>query len=228
LAESHSIATLAEVVGFTSDAEHVIAIDAHKGATPADDDSHLFLFRVPSLELVDRIPISHVRSVAISPDGKRLVIAVTDALILWDISEKKIVWSVPLASVMKIVFSADGEFVATELADRTIVVHNSSNGQTRIQLTHLRTRTTGMIFTPDNRTLVSGTTDDALIFSHIATGQGLLRVEQIGKVIRFEFSDRGRFLVCLVDCQHLNAPPEIVVLNASDPADNDDTTQELE
>ena len=83
----------------------------------------------------------------------------------------------------------------------------------------------GMIFSPDGRTLVTATLDKALTFTHVSTGEELLRVENVGIVNRIEFSDRDRFLACRSEPHDSTLPFEIVVLDGFYPSDEDDASK---
>jgi serine/threonine protein kinase/WD40 repeat protein len=212
-------------LGFTTGSKYAVANEFVRTGTKEstmeqtcnDEDSHLLLFSIPRLDIVARIPISKVNDVAFSPDGMRLVIGTTQALILWDIGGKKVVWSVPRLKIRKVAFSPDGKLIAAAANDRTTVICDTINGETQIQFTTFRSTTHIMTFSPDSRTLVSGTHDEAIVFNHVATGQELLCLENIGRVDRLEFADRNRYLVCQVDQRHSQPTSEVVVLDASDP-----------
>jgi RNA polymerase sigma factor (sigma-70 family) len=109
-----------------------------------------------------------------SPDSKMLAVATLEpALQLWDIGTGKLLHGIndpKKGFAHSVAFSPNGEMVAASLEGRIILV-DSRTGQ---QLRHLdtNTQTSGcLVFTPDGKTLVSGTQNGELRVWNTATGE---------------------------------------------------------
>ena len=111
--------------------------------------------------------------------------------------------------------------LATAISNRSIQIWNVIDGTLRVQLTNHRSLITRMTFSPDSKTLVTATEDRSIKFSHIATGQELLELPDIGLVHRLEFSDDGHRLICQTSTYDGTTPDEVEIFDASDVSDDD-------
>ena len=183
------------IIGFRPDSQSLVVADQHSTSPTSPEDSRIWLLGVPTFEEQEQIPIERTRAPALSPDGKHIVFATPEELMLWDILERKIVWRTPQADIRHIVYSPDGKTMATVLATRPIILWNSENGTKRTEITHHRSLVQRLVFSPDCRTLVTAAEDRSINFSHVVTGQKLLEFTEIGNVIRLEFSEDGKRLI---------------------------------
>lgn len=213
--------------GFLPDSQRLVLHDVYGDMMGSGEDSNLLILDVPSLKHVERVPVSGTKEVAISPDGRRMAIAIPQGVILWDVSANKIVWTVPQTNVLHLAFSPNGELIAMASANRSIAIRNSIDGTLRNEFTNFRALGNGMTFSPDGLSLVSAMPDGAVIFTHVATGQELLQIPNVGIMysIDLEFSIRDRCLVCRSRHNNTNppmdAPDEIVILDGADPTDDE-------
>ena len=219
--DEHSLATwrsceVMEIHGFSPDSKSLVVLDKTNVAGEERPEATVVLISVPTLERMESMPFQYARSPKYSPDGRRLAFATPDELILWDILEQKVVWKIFQPYVIRTVFSPDGTLIAMATSDRQVTIRNTVDGTTRIQLTNHRSVIQAMAFSADNRTLVTATSLGFLKFSHVATGQELLEFQHIDSVVRLEFEEGGRYLVCQLRHRGAETPDEILIFDASD------------
>jgi RNA polymerase sigma factor (sigma-70 family) len=97
--------------------------------------------------------------------------------------------------VYNFAFSRDGQLLASG-GDRTVIIWNAITGKEVRQLTGHESRVTGVAFSPDGRTMASGSADRTVRIWDLATGAELRRFEghdqTVGRVL---FSPDGQTLV---------------------------------
>jgi WD40 repeat protein/tRNA A-37 threonylcarbamoyl transferase component Bud32 len=118
-----------------------------------------------------------IRSVAFSPDGRRLASASDDCSVkVWDSAtgketltlrgHKKPVWGVA--------FSPDGQRLVSGSEDKTAKVWDAATGRELLTLTGHKMYVAAVAFSPDGRRIVTGSWDYSLKLWNAATGQDLL------------------------------------------------------
>lgn len=162
------------------------------------EDHTIWVIRVPNLDQAERIPVPFARNAVYSPDGKTLAITTQTGLVLWSMTENRILWTAPNSYILASSFSPDGELLAFAGNDRMIFLLNASDGTIRFQLTGHRDAVRTLSFTPDSKMLATGT-DDAVKFWHVANGQELLEIPHPNAEMRhLEFSSDGDHLICQI------------------------------
>ena len=138
-----------------------------------------------------------VWSIAISPDGGLLAMALDDGTIkLWDMADGKVretlnghrapVWSVRL--------SPDGKTLATASDDMTVRLWDLAGEKEPIEIKYDRS-IRSLAFSPDGKTLATGSRDGMVRFLDIGTGeQGFTFKAHAGVVMSLCFSRDGKML----------------------------------
>ena len=119
-----------------------------------------------------------VRSLAISPDGRRLVSGSADnTLIIWDTTTDQPIGA-PLTGhagwINSVAFSPDGKQIASASTDQTIRLWDAETGKLIGEplVGHAGT-VWSVAFSPDGKTLASGSDDLTIIIWDVATGKPL-------------------------------------------------------
>jgi WD40 repeat protein/serine/threonine protein kinase len=146
-------------------------------------------------------PSAAVRTIAISPDGGRLVSGSADNnLIIWDVETGQPIGS-PLightGSINNVAFSPDGKLIASASADTTIRLWNADTGESvGDPLTGHTDAVWSVAFSPDGQTLASASADLSIIIWDVTTrepiGEPLTGHEDI--VYTVAFSPDGKIL----------------------------------
>ena len=209
------------IVGFTAESRFLVIDHPPVDSNDWNTNPRVWLHALPTLEPVESIPVPLSQRQQISPDGHQIAMTTAKELILWDLFKKEVIWRVPQSGIRHLCFSADGQLLATAISNRSIQIWNVIDGTLRVQLTNHRSLITRMTFSPDSKTLVTATEDRSIKFSHIATGQELLELPDIGLVHRLEFSDDGHRLICQTSTYDGTTPDEVEIFDASDVSDDD-------
>jgi eukaryotic-like serine/threonine-protein kinase len=97
-----------------------------------------------------------VRSVAFSPDSKRLASASAEQLILWDVATGQELRTIPLTErARRVVFSPDGRRLAAVCAGHKVRLWDTDTGQELVSLQVSGGQLWGVAFSPDRRYLAS-------------------------------------------------------------------------
>ena len=150
----------------------------------------------------------HVNSLALSPDGKRIVSGGGDAIIkVWDIATGKELITIPKAhtnEITSVAFSPDGKRIASGDNSGEIKVWDEASGKEMIALKGHKNRIYSVAFSQDGTRIVSGSEDmtakvwDAVTWTEITTLQMTLQGHKSG-VSSVTFSPDGKRIV---SCDH--------------------------
>lgn len=135
--------------------------------------------------------------VAFSPDGNRLAAACVDgAVAVWDRSdpEQPMLLKGHRNTVRAIAFSLDGAIIVTGGTDLSLRFWNAADGQLRqspLQAALLQR----LVFSPDNKRLLSGSYNGEVKIWDVATGNEMLMLpKHAGEVQSITFSEDGKSL----------------------------------
>src|SRR4051812_14854616 len=117
-----------------------------------------------------------IRSVAVSPDGRRIATASFDNTArIWDAETGQEIMALgkPAEHFIQIVFSRDGNLIATASYDRTARLWDARTGQLIRDFTGHTDRLRSLAFSSDDRRLVTGSYDRTVRIWDVATGKQL-------------------------------------------------------
>jgi len=140
-----------------------------------------------------------VRSIAFSPDGRRLVTASSDkSARIWDAETGREILRLGghTGGVGSAVFSPDGGRVATASSDRTARIWDASTGREIAVLSGHTDRVRCVTFSPDGRQLATAANDKTARVWDAATGETIMVLRGHTEVLTWvAFSPDGRRLV---------------------------------
>lgn len=139
-----------------------------------------------------------VQTLAFTPDGKTLITSGVDALyVFWDVEtgDKKFTAAAPLLSgIVNLAVSRDGRYLAAGAIDRNVELRRVSDGEVIKILGGHEDFAHHLAFSPDGRTLVSASADQARLWD-LETGRLLTKFkahdDNIGGLV---FSPDGKSL----------------------------------
>ena len=141
---------------------------------------------------------SHIWSVAISPDGKRLASASNEVVKVWDAVTGREVFALPpedREQVLSVAFSPDSRLLAT--SGRTVKVWDAATGQKTLALTAPNEDATFVTFSPDGKRLVSASRDGTVTLWELPGGRESLTLSArgtSGAAVVAAFSPDGKYL----------------------------------
>ena len=139
-----------------------------------------------------------VWSIAISPDGDELAMALDDGTIkLWDMADGKVRETLNghRAPVWSVRFSPDGKTLATASDDMTVRLWDLTGHKDPIEIKYDRS-IRSLAFSPDGKTLATGSRDGMVRFLDIDTGQERFTFKaHSGILMSLVFSLDGKTLV---------------------------------
>jgi WD40 repeat protein len=138
--------------------------------------------------------IEGVFSLSFSPDGKLLASASNDgSALLWDIETMKLFRQIDIPTV-SLAFSPDGKHLALGNKEGLVTVIDTISFDQTTQYRHSN-RVYSLTFSPDSRTLASGSYDKTIILWNIENNQMIDRLEQHSSyVFALAFSPDGQKL----------------------------------
>jgi len=136
-----------------------------------------------------------VRSVALSPDGRRLAAGAADGwIVVWDLSTAQVVWKgqASTAAVLSLGFSADGALLLSGSSDQRVRLWDAATGEKRATLTGAGPADA---ISPDRRLVVTGGERVPLRIWDAASGKPILTFLRFGATA-LAFAPCGRAVVC--------------------------------
>jgi WD40 repeat protein/serine/threonine protein kinase len=203
LSRSRELAVTALTGVRQTDLALLLSLEALKSADTFEARNSL-LTALQSQPRIERYLQGHtggVRSLAVSPDGRRLVSGSADhTLIIWDVATDQPIGT-PLTGhtgwVNSIAFSPDGKRIASASTDQTIRIWNAETGEAEGEPLIGHTGSVWSVaFSPDGQTLASGSDDITVILWDVATGKpiGDPLTGHEGTVYSVTFSPDGKTL----------------------------------
>ncbi|MHC4426413.1 MAG: protein kinase domain-containing protein [Planctomycetota bacterium] len=141
----------------------------------------------------------HVNSVALSPDGKRIISGSNDKTIkVWDAETDTELMTLRGHSnkVWSVAFSPDGKRIVSGSVDKTIKIWDAATGIELMTLRGHGQATHVVAFSPDGKCIVSGSADNTIKVWDAATGTELMTLRgHNDRVISVAFSPDGKCIV---------------------------------
>jgi len=141
----------------------------------------------------------YVSSVAVSPDGKRVVSGSWDKLLkIWDVETGAEVRTLTghLGWVTSVTFSPDGKRIVSGSWDKTVKIWDAETGAEVCTLSGFSTKVTSVAFSPDGTRIVCGSVECILKIWDAATGAEVCTLAgHSSAVISVSFSPDGKRVV---------------------------------
>ena len=142
---------------------------------------------------------SSVRSVAYSPDGKRIVSGSYDKTVkVWDAATGQDLLSLKghTGGVSSVAYSPDGKRIVSGSYDKTVKVWDAATGQELLSLKGHMHSVASVAYSPDGKRIVSGSQDKTVKVWDAATGQDLLFLKGHTEVVySVAYSPDGKRIV---------------------------------
>jgi WD40 repeat protein/serine/threonine protein kinase len=168
--------------------------------------------------LAPQRPDNPLRSVAFSPDGKRLAAAHLNQLIhVWDVASgrRRFLLTVSRGNLNQVLYSPDGRYLAAASRDYDQTISKES-GEVKLwdAATGKEVRTlrghnrmvTSLAFTPDSRRLISGSNDWTVKVWEVSSGQEMLSFSlsqlELAPVFHLALSPDGKRLALALQGEH--------------------------
>jgi WD40 repeat protein len=153
-----------------------VSADGRRLASGGLRDKSIRIWDLETGLLVDELigPDLGIRSLAISPDGKRLVAGcVMSGAYVWDLPTRKILFSLPghAALVGAAAFSRDGTRIATGSLGKAFI-WDATSGKELLEVAPSEMPVNGLAFSPDGRFLATGS--DKFMLWSTETGKRVL------------------------------------------------------
>ncbi len=134
-------------------------------------------------------------SLAFSPDSRKLAVAGTNGLALWDVSQGRAIRTYAgVKAAVDIDFSADGKTLAVPV-DQAVKLLDAESGRELNLLVEHRTTVRLVKFSPTGKVLASVSPADGVKLWDVATGDELRTLDVHGFVNALAFSPDGQQLV---------------------------------
>ncbi|HZT03949.1 MAG TPA: protein kinase [Steroidobacteraceae bacterium] len=180
----------------------ILEVLPHKGSGPPYTTAALTVFdKALAQDAQDFALLGHtdrVRSIAYSPDGRRLITASYDGTArIWDAStgRQMLILQGHGGPVLAATFSPDGRRVATGSYDKTARIWDAATGRQLLVLPH-QERVRSVAFSPDGHQLITGAYDKAARIWDAATGRQVrVLTGHSALVTSAAFSPDGRRIV---------------------------------
>ena len=147
----------------------------------------------------DQNQIPAIENLAINADGSMIVATDEDkSLTLWDASTgaKRLVFTGHTAAVLSVAFSRDGKWIASGSADETIKIWSAETGQELQSLSGYSPGLLNIAFSPDGKRIVGAKDHATIAIWDTVSGAEALRIRQILRGGRAQFSPDGQELLC--------------------------------
>ncbi len=165
----------------------------------------VYVFDAESQAVVRRLSAPQVwlRSLDVSPDGKRAAAGTADGFVLtWDVETGAPLWSVRMhaSEVQRVAFSPDGRSLASSSSDRTVRVADAATGELRLLIPDNSDLVMSVAYSPDGTRLATAAFDSTVRIFDASTGAQLARLSAEGKAVRSaRFSPDGRTVAATGD-----------------------------
>ena len=169
---------------------------------------------VPEGESLKDFPNWHIknaytsyRDVAFSPNGKMLVTAADNTLIILDISSRHIVKILEghTGVINSIAFSPDGKIIATASNDKTVMLWDIADGKHIKTLRGHTAEVNSLAFSPDGNTIASASSDQTVKLWEYAKGKVIDTLEVHEAPVKdVIFSPNGKIIASISDDRNVS------------------------